>query len=98
MRTKKILLIRQNENESLQNPCAFDNLESCLAEIGKARKGGDNAPYTVKISGDHYVGEPILIDSDTVGDDVTIEGDGSARILGGIRLSDIKKDTLSGVS
>lgn len=73
-------------------------MESCLAEIGKARKGGDNAPYTVKISGDHYVGEPILIDSDTVGDDVTIEGDGNVRILGGIRLSDIKKDALSGVS
>ena len=81
MSTKKILLIRQNANESLQNPCGFDNLESCLAEIGKARKGGDNAPYTVKISGDHYVGEPILIDSDTVGDDAKHNEDALFHIL-----------------
>lgn len=61
------------------------------------RAKGDAEPVILRLFGDHYIEEPIVIDS-SIGDGITLVGEGGARIIGGVRLNNIKRDELSGVS
>ena len=97
MKNNRTLYVEQNANKHLQKSGEFDDLTSCLAEISRARRSGDTEPYTVKIKGDLYVREPVVIDGSSGIDNVVIDGEGCARILGGVRASGIKKDCLFGI-
>ena len=97
MSDRTILIVGQNANGSLQNGSEFDSIEACLAKINKARAMCDTTPYTVKLTGDHFTLKPIIVDADTAGDDITIEGDENARIIGGVRLVGLKRDEFSGI-
>lgn len=89
--------IMQNANDNLQNTRVYAKIEDALCEIAKARSEGNTDRAEIKISGDYYVKEPILIDS-SLFSDLEISGADNARIIGGVRLENIGRAELSGVS
>ena len=93
------LYVKQNFDEKvncdLQNCRVFGDFAIALAEVRRIRMAGENSPVTLKLVGDYYTDEPIVLGAE-LGDNITIEGEG-ARLIGGVRLESIKRDNFRGV-
>ena len=93
---KEFYVCSKNANKPAQN-AEFSTISEALLAIRAMRAKGETEPVTLRLFGDHYIDEPVVIDS-SIGDGITLVGEGSTRIIGGVRLDNIKRDELSGVS
>lgn len=91
---KEFYISQKNVNKNAQN-AEFSTISEALLAIRAMRAKGDVEPVTLRLFGDHYITKTIVIDS-SIGDGITLVGEGSTRIIGGVRLDNIKRDELCG--
>ena len=93
---KEFCVCSKNANKPAQN-AEFSTISEALLAIRAMRAKGDVEPVTLRLFGDHYITKPIVIDS-SIGDGITLVGEGSTRIIGGVRLDNIRCDEISGIA